>query len=84
MTKEALSYFGYVVRAGGMEDDAILGRMNGSRKRGTPRQRWLDTLKEYANGATISNMRRDARDREGWRGATTAVAMGRLRLDSTW
>ena len=75
----ALSYFGHVVRAGGMEDDVMLGRMNGTRKRG--RQIWLDTLEGYASGATISNMRRDARDRAGWRGATTAVARGRMRLD---
>ena len=45
VTKAALSYFGHVARAGGMEDDAMLGRMNGARKRGRPRQRWLDTLK---------------------------------------
>ena len=76
-------YFGHVVRAGGMEDDMMLGRMNGARKRGRPRQRWLDTLKGYASGATISNMSRDARDRAGWRGATTAVARGRMRLDGT-
>ena len=39
-----------------MEDDVMLGRMNGARKRGRPRQRWLDTLKGYASGATISIM----------------------------
>ena len=83
VTKAALSYFGHVVRAGGMEDDVMLGRMNGARNRGRPRQRWLHTLKEYASGATISNLRRDARDRAGWRGATTAVARGRIRLDGT-
>ena len=59
----SLSYFGHVVRAGGMEDDVMLGRMNGARKRGRPIQIWLDTLKGYSIGATISNMRRDARDR---------------------
>ena len=83
MTKAALSYFGHVVRAEGMEDDVMLGRMNGARKRGRPRRRWLDTLKGYASGATISNMRRDARNREGWRRAATAVARGRMRLDGT-
>ena len=59
--------FGHVVRAGGMEDDMMLGRMNanGARKRGRPRQRWVDILKGYASGATISNMRRDARERAG-------------------
>ena len=64
VAKAALSYFGHVVRAGGMEDDVMLGRMNGAIKRGRPRQRWVDTLKGYASGATISDMRRDARERE--------------------
>ena len=36
MPKAALSYFGHVVRAGGMEDDVMLGRMNGARRRGRP------------------------------------------------
>ena len=83
MPKAALSYFGHMVRAGGMEDDVMLGRMNGERRRGRPRQRWLDTLKGYSSGATISNMRGDARDRAGWRGAATVVARGRMRLDGT-
>ena len=76
-------YFGHVVRAEVMEDDVMLGRINGARRRGRPRQRWLDTLEGYPSGATISNMRRDARDRAGWRGAATAVARGRMRLDGT-
>ena len=83
MAKAALSYFGHVVRAGWMEDGVMLGRMNGARKRGRPRQIWLDTPTGYASGATISNMSRDARDRAGWRGATAAVARGRMRLDGT-
>ena len=70
---------GYVV----MEDDVMLGRMNGARRRGRPRQRWLDTLMGYSSGATISNMRRYARDRAGWRGAATDVARSRMRLDGT-
>ena len=83
VTMAALSYFGHVVREGGMEDDVMLGRMNGARRRGRPIQRWLDTLKGYSSGATISNMRRDARDRAGWRGAATAAARGRMRFDGT-
>ena len=57
--------------------------MNGARKRGRPRQRCLDTLKGYTNGTTISDMRQDARDRAGWRGAAMVVARGRTRLDGT-
>ena len=37
-----------------MEYDVLLGRMNGARRRGRPRQIWLDTLKGYSSGATIS------------------------------
>ena len=74
------SHFGHVVRAWGMEDDVMFGRLNGARKRGRSRQIWLDTLKGYSSGATISNMSRDARYRAVWRGATTASWM---RLDGT-
>ena len=83
LTKAALSYFGHVASAGGMEEDVMLGRMNGARRRGRPGQIWLDTLNGYASGATISNMRRYARDRAGWRGAATGVARGRMQLDGT-
>ena len=53
-----------------MEYDVMLGRMNGARRRGIPRQRWLDTLMGYSSGATISSMIRYARDRAGSRGAS--------------
>ena len=78
-----VSYFGHVVRAGGMEDYVMLGRMNGARRRGRPRQRWLGVLMGYSSGATISNMRRYARDIAGWGGAATDVARSRMRLDGT-
>ena len=76
--KAAFSYLGHVVSAGGKEDDVMLGRMNGARRRGRPRQIWLDTLMGYSTGATISNMRRYARDR-----AVTAAARSGMRLDVT-
>ena len=78
-----LSYFGHVVRAGGKEDDMMLGRINEARKRGRPIQIWPDPLNGYSSGANINNMRRDARFRAGWRGAATALARGRMRLDGT-
>ena len=66
-----------------MEDDVILGRMNRARRGGRHRQRRLDTLMGYSSGATISNMRRYARDTAGFRGAATDVARSRMRLDGT-
>ena len=37
--KAALSYVGHVVRAGGMEDDVMLGRMSETRMKGRLRHR---------------------------------------------
>ena len=81
--EEYSEYRGWRERQTYRSSRASNGRMNGARKRGRPRQRWVDTLKGYAIGPTVSNMRRDARDRAGWRGATTVVARGRMRLDGT-
>ena len=44
---------------------------------------WTHSIMGYSSGATISTMRRYARDRAGWRGAATAVARSRMRLDGT-
>ena len=45
--KAALSYFGHVVRKErGMENDVMLGGMRGKRRRGRPRTKWLDTIKD--------------------------------------
>ena len=54
--KAALSYFGHVVRAGGMEDDVMLGGMHGARRRERTRQILLDTFNGYSGGPTISNI----------------------------
>ena len=80
--KAALSYFGHFVRKErGMENDVMFGGMRGKRRRGRPRTKWLD-IKDV-KGPSINIMRRDARERVEWRGATAAVARGRTRLDGT-
>ena len=56
-----------------MEDDVMLGRMNGARRRGRPRQRWLDTLKRYSSDFERSTHGQQETTRQrykaGWRGA---------------
>ena len=61
---------------------AALRGMRGKRRRGRPRTKWLDTIKDV-KGPSINIMRRDARERVEWRGVTAAVARGRTRLDGT-
>ena len=44
-TSSILRYVGHVAREErGMENDVILGVMNGKRRRGMPRTRWLDNV----------------------------------------
>ena len=48
ISKQALAFFGHTIRASGMEKDTILVRVEGTRRRGKQRTRWLDVLKELA------------------------------------
>lgn len=45
VTKQKLSYFGHVMRANSMENEMMLGMVDGDRRRGRPRTRWLDSIK---------------------------------------
>ena len=82
IVKASLCYFGHVIRAGGMEYEVIVGRIEGYISRGRPRQRWLDSIKKNFHG-TIYNMIRASRCRRSWRAAVIDVARGRIRLDGT-
>ena len=82
VAKSALSYFGHVSRSEGMEKDIMMGYVDGTRRRGRPRKRWIDTVKELT-GTTIKNMVKAAEDRREWRKKTMMVARGRMRLDGT-
>ena len=80
--KAAMNYFGHVMRANGsMEKDLMLGRMEGRRRRGRPRTRWIDGIRDLLKigGVTV----RTTSDRRSWRTATIRIARGRKRLDGT-
>ena len=42
IAKQALTFFGHTIRASGMEIDIMLGRAEGTRRRGRQRPRWPD------------------------------------------
>ena len=59
-----LRYFGQVMRAKrSLERDIMLGQVEGHRKQGKPRMRWLDGIKE-ATGLRLEDLREAVQDRK--------------------
>ena len=66
IAKQALTFFGHTIRAGGMEKDIMLGRIEGTKRRGRQRTRWLDVLKEFT-GMSLHQLNETAMNRSEWR-----------------
>ena len=59
-----LRYFGHVMRAKrSLEGDITLGQVEGHRKQGKPRMRWLDSIKE-AIGLRLEDLREAVQDKK--------------------
>ena len=82
VAKQALSYFGHVMRADGLEKSMMLGKVAGNRRRGRQRTRWLDTVVEES-GCELVVLKEKVKDRNGWRVFVKGVTRGRARPDGT-
>ena len=79
MLRLKLQYFGHLMRrTDSFEKTLMLGRIEGRRRRGCQRMRWLDGITDL--NMNLSKLRELVVDRETWRAAVHGVTKGWTRL----
>ena len=82
MLKLILQYFGHLMqRADSLEKTLILGKIEGRRRRGQQRTRWLDGVTDSMD-MNMSKLREIVKDREAWHAAVHGIAKCQTRLSN--